>query len=93
MLPGDDAFNMVGTVESIALGGYGLPVDVDIEVLRWIRLNGDGTGVYKNAPRDAVAVSHEKQHNNGCCYEKGEREQPKKHTPTNRTHTEKDEVA
>jgi hypothetical protein len=41
-------------------------------------LNGDGARVHKNAPRDAVAIPHKKQHNNGRCYEKGESEQPKK---------------
>ena len=42
-----NAFDMVGIVEAIAVGRYGLAVDLYVKILGRIRLDGDRPGVYK----------------------------------------------
>lgn len=92
MLSRENAFDVVGAVEAIAVGGYGFSVDMYVEILRGVRLNGDGSGVYENAPFETVAVSHEKKHDDGSCHDECECERPEKHAPTNRTHRKIDRV-
>jgi hypothetical protein len=79
---------MVGTVYLVRFGGNRLAIKMNIEVLCRIRLNGNGTGVDKNAPLNTVAVADKKEDESGRRYEKGEGKRPKEHSSEKRTHRE-----
>jgi hypothetical protein len=86
------ALDVVGTVDAVGFGRNGFAVNSDVEILRGVCLNGDGSGVDKNAPLEAIAVAHQEENNGGRGCEKGEYEDPEEEPPYEKTHRKEKEI-
>lgn len=79
---------MKGAIYATRGGGYRLLIDPNIQVLRWICLNGNGSRVYENTSLKAVSVPHQKEDDYRRCEEEDDDEEPKEASTHEEAHME-----